>query len=163
MALHLGTDALDQLVVLDSRRAGGHAGHAAQAAVEVRDHLLGQHAVLRQALPGEHDPAPGGVGLIGPEDVGRARVQAEAAVDAPIDHGLLWGAVGVKRGQAQIPPTNSPGLQVREGSKRALTRCISSSAALGAVGPQGSSASRTACGASSSIQGAPSGKAATTA
>ena len=37
-ALHLGPGRLDQLVVLHARRAGGHAGHAAQAGVEVLDH-----------------------------------------------------------------------------------------------------------------------------
>ena len=36
VALDLGTDALDQPVVADARRARGHARHAAQAAVEVR-------------------------------------------------------------------------------------------------------------------------------
>ena len=46
-ALHLRARALDQLVVLHARRAGGDAGHAAEAAVEVHAQL-----VRRLASPG---------------------------------------------------------------------------------------------------------------
>ena len=45
-ALDLGRVVLDELVVADARRAGGHAGHAAEAAVEVRDHRAESSAVF---------------------------------------------------------------------------------------------------------------------
>ena len=66
MALDLRPDPLDQAVVAHARGAGGHARHAAEAAVEVRDHLVGQlgRAVerprrsARSARAASRPPAP---------------------------------------------------------------------------------------------------------
>ena len=82
VALDLGADRLDQLVVPHAGWARRHARHAAQARVEVlhigvveRDRAL--LAQLHQV-----DPTAGGVHLLAPQRVGGAGGQAEAAVHA---------------------------------------------------------------------------------
>ena len=125
-ALDLRAHALDEAVVAHARGAGGDARHAAQAAVEVRDHLIRHRPLGVEPVVDQHDPPAGRVGLGAPQDVGGAGLQAEPAVHAVVDDVLLGRAVQVKR-RHQIPPTNRPGLQVRAGSKRALMRRMSSS------------------------------------
>src|SRR5215218_10399807 len=95
-ALDLLAGGLDQLAVLDPGRAGGDAGHAAQALVEVADHLVVHGLALAPDLH-QVDAAPGRVHLLAPEHVGRAGGQAEAAVDAVVDQ-LLGGRVVVVEG-----------------------------------------------------------------
>ena len=132
-----GRDALDQPVVADARRARGHARHAAQAAVEVGDHLVRQLGRRRLSPSPISTIRPRGESASAPHStyVGQ-RVQAEAAVDAVVDHVLLGRALGVERRHLRSPPTNSPGLQVPAGSKRALTLRISSSAGRSAAAPR---------------------------
>ena len=85
-ARHLALDPLarelDQPVVLHTRRAGGEARHAAEAAVEV----LGDRPVeLERPLDRrlhQPDPAARGVHLLVPQLVRRAGREAEPAVDA---------------------------------------------------------------------------------
>ncbi len=55
-ALDLGAGVLDEPVVLHAGRAGGHAGHAAEAGVEVADHRVG-HRLAAEALVHEVDAA----------------------------------------------------------------------------------------------------------
>ena len=50
---------LDQAVVAHPGGARGHAGHAAQALVEVGDHLRREDGVGLVADPHQDDPAPG--------------------------------------------------------------------------------------------------------
>ena len=98
-----------------------------------------------ERLVDQHDPAARRVGLAGPQHVRRAAVQAEAAVDAVLDQidrdGRSGGRCDVERRSHQMPPTNTPGLQTRAGSKRSLTRRISSSAEP-PVCPHGSTCAR---------------------
>ena len=110
-----GARVLDQLVVLHPRRAGGHAGHAAEAAVEVLDH---RRRDLLVALLHQHDPPARRVHLLAPQHVGRARGQAEAAVHAVVDQVELGRPGGVVAAHTHTPA----------GSKRSFTRRISSRA-----------------------------------
>ena len=121
VALDLGADALDQSVVLDAGRTRGDARHAAEAAIEMGHHLLGDLGGAVQPLVDEHDSPARRVGLLGPEHVRGARIEAEAAVNAVVDELLLRRAVGVEGGHV----TKMPGLQTPVGSKRALTRRMS--------------------------------------
>ena len=73
---------LDQLLVLDPRGAGRDAGHAAEALVEVPDHGRVERDRAVEVRLHQLDPAARGVHLLAPEQVRRARRQAEAAVDA---------------------------------------------------------------------------------
>src|SRR6266508_1974180 len=95
-ALDLVAGGLDQLVVLDPRRAGGHARHAAEAPVEVADHLVVHGLALEPDLH-QVDAAPRRVHLLAPQQVGRAGRQAEAAVDAVVDQPLVRRVVQVER------------------------------------------------------------------
>jgi hypothetical protein len=79
--LDLAAGMFDELAVLDPRRAGGLAGAAVEALVDVPDiPFAGQNPQLFHV---KHlaDPAARGVGFETPEAVGGAMVQAEAAVD----------------------------------------------------------------------------------
>jgi len=77
--LHLDPGGLDDLVVLHAGRAGGHTGHAAQAGVEVLNHLVAHRGTVLH-LVDEVDPPARGVHLLPPQYVRRAGRQAEAAV-----------------------------------------------------------------------------------
>ena len=85
VALDLRAHLLDQPVVLDARRARGHAGHAAEAVVEVLGHLRGDLGALLVADAHQHDPPARRVVLVLEHLVARARRQAEAAVHAVLD------------------------------------------------------------------------------
>jgi hypothetical protein len=79
--LDLAAGMFDELAVLDPRRAGGLAGAAVEALVDVLDiPFTGQKPELFHV---KHlaDSAARGVGFETPEAVGGAMVQAEAAVD----------------------------------------------------------------------------------
>ena len=124
-----GRALLDQLVVLDARRAGGHAGHAAEAAVEVDAQLVRRLRAGLVADPHQHDPAARRVHLVLEDRVARARRQAEAAVDAVGDQVGVGRTLRVPGGVgAHMPPTKAPGRKMRAGSKRSLTRAITASA-----------------------------------
>ena len=101
---------LDQAVVLDARRARGHARHAAEAAVEVLDDGVGQrHRAVDEAAH-QVDAAARRVHLLVPERVGRARRQAEAAVDAVGDQlGLHDASVAQRRRVRRAGSTVSAG------------------------------------------------------
>src|SRR4051794_8408010 len=144
-ALELRARALDQLVVLHPGRAGGHAGHAAQAAVEVRDHLGRDLLALLVADPHEQDPPPRRVHLVLEHRVARARGQAEAAVHAVADE-VQRRRMELVPGGRHIPPTKVPGRKIRAGSKRALSRSITTCAppAAGHWSPTRSAPSSTA-------------------
>ena len=73
---------LDQPVVLDARRAGGHACHAAEAEVEVADDRRVERDRPVEVRLHQLDPAARRVHLLAPEQVRRAGGQAEAAVHA---------------------------------------------------------------------------------
>ena len=114
VALDLRPRLLDQLVVLDARRAGGHARHAAQAAVEVRRHL--RRDLRARLVPDahQHDPPARRVGLVVEDDVARAGRQAEAAVHAVADQlrvrraMVVPGAAGGDLGEVEASSSDSP-------------------------------------------------------
>ena len=74
--------ALDEPVVAHPRGARRQARHAPEAAIEVLRHRRGERDRPVEACVHEVDPPARRVHLLAPEHVGRARRQAEAAVDA---------------------------------------------------------------------------------
>ena len=90
----LGASEFDELAVFDSRGAGGLAGAAIEAAVNVGDECV---AEFEAALIDEGhlaDASARGIGFIVPEAIGGAGVEAQAAVDAA---GIV-GVVGLVTG-----------------------------------------------------------------
>jgi len=76
---------LDDLVVLHSGRARGHARHAAKAPVEVRGRRRRQRRPV-QELVRQVDPAARGVHLLAPQLVRGTRGKTKTAMDTVIDH-----------------------------------------------------------------------------
>ena len=118
-ALDLPARVLDELVVLHARRARGHARHAAQAVVPRVDLREGHRPVLLVAGAHEQDAPARGVHLLAPQDVRRARRQAEAAVHAVVDEarlGRVEGVVGPSAAARCVDGvghvSSSPGLRV---------------------------------------------------
>ena len=99
VAFDLGAGVFDELVVLDSRGAGGDAGHAAETVVDVLAEVLAEGSFARRGLVHHVDAAARGVHLFAPQDVGGASGKAKAAVDAGIDDLLLWRVVTVEGGR----------------------------------------------------------------
>src|SRR5262249_48956367 len=144
---------LDQPVVLDAGRARGHARHAAEALVDVRDHLGRDLGALLVADAHQHDPPARRVRLVLEDRVAGACGQVEAVVHVVADQVQLGWALGVLGDRYYRPLTKAPGRKIRVGSKRSLTRAITASApGSGPAGPHGSTAARTAAGASRSTQ-----------
>ena len=78
----MGAGMVDQMHVIDARRAGGHAGEAGQAAVDMRDDLLvGGPAVLQHVLDQVDSPARR-IQFVAEHHIGRAGRRAEAAMHA---------------------------------------------------------------------------------
>ena len=98
-----GAGIVDQVHVVDARRAGGHAGEARQAAVDVERHLLVGRLVVLQHVLDQVDAAARAVELVAEQDVGRAGRGAEAAMDAAAEDLLGNGGVGIgKLGEGEI-------------------------------------------------------------
>src|SRR5262249_50988961 len=118
---------LDEDVVLHPGGAGGHAGHAPQALVEVAGHRGGQRNALVAEPAHQVDAPAGAVHLLGPAPIGPGMRGTEAAVDTIPDQ--------VAPGhRPQIPPTKRPGASRRAGSSRSFMLLIRGSAA--GAGPQ---------------------------
>ena len=78
----MGAGMVDQMHVVDARRAGRHAGEAGQAAVDMGDDLLvGRPAVLQHVLD-QVDAAARAVELVAERHIGRTGRGAEAAMHA---------------------------------------------------------------------------------
>jgi hypothetical protein len=101
-ALDLRPSRLYELIVLYTRRAGGHAGHAPQAQVEVPDHRV-VHRLFVEALVHEVDAPARGVHLLAEENVRRAGRQTEATVNAVVDETLVWRAMVVEGRERHVP------------------------------------------------------------
>lgn len=95
--LDLGARLLDERVVLHARGAGRHAGHAAEAAVEVGDGRGGHGGLPRGDRLHQVDASAWRVGLAAPRLVGRAGGQAESAVNAVVDELLVGHASAFER------------------------------------------------------------------
>ena len=77
----VGAERRQQIAIGHAGRAGGRAGQAAEAAVDVRLHVVERQRAFEHALH-QHDAAARRVHLLAELAVGRARRQAEAAVHA---------------------------------------------------------------------------------
>ena len=96
MTFDLRASGFDEFSVVDAGRAGGHAGHAAEAGIEMADPLR-VHG--RVALAGEFhqvDAAARRIHFFVPEDVRGTDRQAEAAMDTVFDDLLGRWMVGVE-------------------------------------------------------------------
>ena len=114
-AFHLLPGVLDQPVVVDPGRARGHAGHAAQAPVEVPHHRRAQRLPVEPLLHQVDAPARR-IHLLAPQHVRGAGGQAEAAVHAVVDQVPAGRVVVVEGGFARRPGDRSQ--HVRRGAVR---------------------------------------------
>ena len=85
LALDLRPRGFEQRVVLHARRARGDARHAPEAGVDVLNEAGARG--LAAVAPQLHqvNAASRRVGFLSPQEIGRARRQAEAAVDAVVE------------------------------------------------------------------------------
>ncbi len=89
VALNLRPHRLNQLVVLNARRAGRHAGHAAQALIHVQpEAVIERRLAVRGFLDHVNAPARR-VHFLAPEHVSGTCGQAKATVHAVVDVLLL--------------------------------------------------------------------------
>src|SRR5579859_4941924 len=85
MPLDLGASGFDEFSIVHAGRAGGGAGHAPEAGVEMADPLGVQSCAALAGEFHEVDAAAGRVHFFIPEDVRRADGQTKTAVDAFVD------------------------------------------------------------------------------
>ena len=85
LALDLRPRRLEQRVVLHARRAGGDARHAPEARVDVLDEALARGFAAVAPQFHQMDAAARRVGLLSPQQIGRAGRQTEPAVDAVVE------------------------------------------------------------------------------
>ena len=78
----MGAGMVDQVHVVHPGRAGGHAGEAREAAVDVLDDLGGRGPVVLQHVLDQVDAAARGIELVAEQHIGRAGRGAEAAMHA---------------------------------------------------------------------------------
>ena len=83
---------VNEVHVVDTRRAGGHARQARQAAINMFDSFLRCGLILLQHVLDEVDTATGAVELIAQENIGGARGRAEPAM-----HASAQNLVGLRR------------------------------------------------------------------
>ena len=82
---------IDQMHIVDARRAGGHAGKAGQAAINMRDGDRVGGAVVFQHVLDEVNPPARRIQLIAQRHIGRASRGAKAAMDAGAENGFGLG------------------------------------------------------------------------
>ncbi len=156
LTLDLRPSRFDELAVVNSRGAGGHTRHAAQAFVEMPDPFrVHGGSAFAGHLHQVNAPARG-VHFLSPEHIRRAGGETKSAVHALVDNLGGGRMVLVKRtctgelfeihqlggdiGRHQIPPTNRPGFRMRLGSNCCFTADISACASP--IAPQASNAGR---------------------
>lgn len=130
---------VEQARILDARGAGGLAGAAAQAAIEMD---LGGAARLVPFQEGldEVDAPARSVQLVAQEPVGRAARRAETAMDATAQDGVGLPArrrvldEGGERRLHQRSPYIRPRLRIRRGSKASLRRACNAPRPFGSGG-----------------------------
>ena len=126
--LYVGAAVVDQLGVVDAGRAGGDAGQARQAAVDVGHRLLRRGAARLQHGLDQLDPAPRTVTLIAQQDIGRTGRRAKTAMHALADLRMAGGDVGIgelgRSEQGLHQSAIRPGLSTPAGSNAALTRAV---------------------------------------
>jgi hypothetical protein len=94
-SFHLWAGCLQQRVILNSRGASRHTGHAAETGIDVLNEA--RRIGLTPIAPHLHqvDASSRRVGFQTPEEIGRARRQTEAAVDAVVEQ-IACGCVRVR-------------------------------------------------------------------
>ena len=116
---------VDEVHVVDVGGAGGHAGEARQAAVDVLDDLLARRLVVLEHVLDQVDAAARAVELVAEQQVGRAGRGAEAAMHAAPQDLLRRGDVriaqllGREDGLHRLPAARAP--RVRSSPDRVLT------------------------------------------
>jgi hypothetical protein len=102
MAFDLCASSFDQFSVIDTGRARGHAGHAAEAGVDMADPLRIYRGVAFAGKFHQVDAAARRVHLFVPEHVSGADGQAEAAVHAILDNLFRRRMMRVERAGQRI-------------------------------------------------------------
>ena len=146
--LDMGAGLVDQVHVVDARRACRHARQARQAAVDVLHRLCRRRLALFQHVLDEIDAAARAVEFIAQQHIGRAGGGAEAAMHALPQDGVGFRDAGLGQlrrregGLHQTPRYMRPGLNRCCGSKEVLTRAESAASAA-SCGWNTSTAART--------------------
>ena len=97
---------IDEMHVVDPAGAGGHAGEAGEAAVDVIGHRRRHFAILEHLLH-EVDAAARAVALVAGEHIGRAGRGAETAMDATPQDRI--GAGDARIGELDVSETGLHG------------------------------------------------------
>src|SRR5438105_10164129 len=122
---------LDELAVAHPRRTGRLAGAAPKAAIEMRDGMFGRREPAGGELLHEMDAAARRLGLEARDQIGRAGLEADAAVDARAsgldverDRSRRWESSrtgGGGDGHTDYVTGIRPGASTSRGSKRRLS------------------------------------------
>ena len=86
---------VDEMHVVDARGAGGHAGEAGEAAVDMGDGVVVGRPVVLQHLLDQIDAPARAIELVAERDIGRAGRRAEAAMHAFADDPFAMGGVRI--------------------------------------------------------------------
>jgi len=130
-----GACVFDQSPVPDSGRAGGFAGAAIEAFVNVVNERFGDREFALLNKKHLANAPPGRIRFEMPQPVGGAVVEAESAVDAErkvFKDRYLTRSGGLRR-HVQIAPAKRPGAKIACGSKAYFRCCMSGKS--GRVGP----------------------------
>ena len=145
--LDAGACVFDQSSVPDSGRAGGFAGAAVEAFVNMLDEWFGDGEFTLLNKKHLANAPTGRIRFKMPQPVGGAVVEAESAVDAQreIFKDRDVTRCGGPRRHVQIAPAKRPGAKIACGSKACFRRCMSGKS--GRVGPHTSRRSFSQAGA----------------
>ena len=119
-ALDMRPRVVDQVHVVDAGRAGGHAGEAGEAAVDVAHHLLGRRAAGFQHVLDQVDAPARAVELVAEQQEGRAGRGAEPAMDAGAQDLVGGGDIGVAQlfsGEIRLHRVSPAGHRQRSSSR----------------------------------------------
>lgn len=97
VAFDLRASGFDEFAVFDTGGAGGHAGDATEAGIEMANECFVEGSGAVEGHFHEIDATAGGIHFFGPEDVGGTDGETEAAVNALVDQigrGRLMGIEG---------------------------------------------------------------------
>src|SRR5262249_18666729 len=122
---------IDEVHVVDARRACRHAGKAGEAAVDMSDHRRSRRPVLLQHLLDQVDAPARAIELVAQQYIGRTGCRAKAAMHTGPQDLVGLRDVGIgKLGQAELrlhvagPRIMRPRLRIALGSKLARTRSL---------------------------------------
>ena len=122
---------IDQMHVVHARRAGGHAGEAGQAAVDMLDHLRRRRLVLFQHLLDQIDAAARAIEFVAEQHIGRTGRGAEPAMHAGAQDLVGFRDIGIgELGEREFgfhvadPRAIRPRLRMFLGSKLWRTRSL---------------------------------------